>query len=584
MYTKISHGTNFMGAALYDAEGLSNTQKAQKAGKVELLETSNLLSIDAPGIAQEMQKVASYSRSQKPVWNISMSAPEGVRLTAEQWQQAAAENLRVMGVEPDRHQYAIYRHSDTQQDHIHILLNSVPVDGGPAVSRLYKAAKAKLAAPQIDRLVGIISHKGEGILDEIGRKLVTALTHRATDPDELKSDLAQAGVTAHYAQNVKGIYGITFQLIDRDHKPVKGSHLLIDGEKAKWSMLAAILEANRAEYQAEIEQLRQERNEAEKSREREERARKQAEQERDQARNQAPQVEIQEKVKEVVKPDPADKARIEQLEREKQVINCAKAEAEKARQIEEKARKQAEQERDQARNKPTKVEIQSNPADKAQIEELKKENHDLKNQLKLSNHLRTIAGVETTPEQRSSLLAGQSIRLNGLKGKNGLHDVHVTIEVTIEGSSTIAKPVFERIRSYDFVNPQAVSVPAIPQAATIQKSPSPKPATVSEQPVTTQKSPLPKVAPTQKPLPEPPTLDTSVVETMRQIMIKAAKNSKTWDVFSATLRAEGVKRQKLESGKFTYAYKNVQATAAELGFKSGEIKTLIEQRSQKIGR
>ena len=460
MYTKISHGTNFMGAALYDAEGLSNTQKAQKAGKVELLETTNLLSIDAPGIAQEMQKVASYSRSQKPVWNISMSAPEGVRLTAEQWQQAAAENLRVMGVEPERHQYAIYRHSDTQQDHIHILLNSVPVDGGPAVSRQFKAAKAKLAAPQIDHLLGILSHKGEGILDEIGRKLATALTHRATDPDELKYDLAQAGVTAHYAQNVKGIYGITFQLIDRDHKPVKGSDVLIDGEKAKWRMLAAVLEANRAEYQAEIEQLRQERNQAEKARESEEKARKQAEQERDQA----PQVTIQE----VVKSDPADKARIEELEREKLVSSSAKAEAEKARQIEEKARKQAEQERDQARNKPAKFEIQerevikSDPTDKARIQKLEKENRDLKGQLNLSSELRTIKGVETTPEQRTLLLAGQSIRLNGLTGKNGLFDAHVTI------SFTKASLTFESIRSPDAVRPQVVQT-----ANSVQAGPKP---------------------------------------------------------------------------------------------------------------
>lgn len=558
MYTKISHGTNFMGAALYDAEGLSNTQKAQKAGKVELLETTNLLSIDAPGIAQEMEKVASYSRSQKPVWNISMSAPEGVRLTAEQWQQAAAENLRVMGAKPENHQYAIYRHSDTQQDHIHILFNSVPVDGGPALSRQFKAAKAKLAAPQIDQLLGILSHKGESILDEIGRKLATALTHRPTNPDELKSDLAQSGVTAHYATNAKGVYGITFQVIDRDHKPVKGSDVLIDGEKAKWSTLAALLATNRAHYEAEIERLRQEHVQAEKSREIAEEGLKQAQQE------------------------------IKQVYEKRDLINHAFHQAEKARQ-------QAERERDQARNQPAKVEIQkkeiikSDPKDQARIRELEKENRDLKGQLNLSSQLRTIKGVETTPEQRALLLAGQSIRLNGLvHPSHGLYDAHVMIKTI---SPTEKRLSYKVIGAPDAVKPQvdsgsAVSTaPVMPQAVPIQKPLPLKPAVVPERPAHHPTPEVPQAAPTQKSLsPELPVLDIAVVEQMRQIMIKAAKKSKTWDGFSATLRSEGVKRQKLETGQFTYAYKNVQATAAELGFKTGEIKNLLEQRTQKIGR
>ena len=241
------------------------------------------------------------------------------------------------------------------------------------------------------------------------------------------------------------------------------------------------MEANRAEYQAEINRLQQERDQAEKSRESEEKARKQAEQERDQAFNQAPQVTIQE----VVKPDPADKARIEQLEREKLVSSSAKAEAEKARQIEEKARKQAEQERDQARNKPAKVEIQerevikSDPTDKARIQKLEKENKHLQNQLKLSNQLRVIRGVETTPEQRASLLAGQSIRLNGLvHPSHGLYDAHVTIKTSSPTEKSLA---FKPISTPDAVKPQVVTAPVVAQAAPIQK-PLPPPAMVPEQP------------------------------------------------------------------------------------------------------
>lgn len=312
MYTKISHGTNFMGAALYDAEGLSKEQKKQKTNKVELLQTKNLLSDDARSIALEMQKVASYSRSQKPVWNIAMSAPEGVKLTADQWQQAAVQNLMAMGVEPDRHQYAIYRHSDTNQDHIHILLNSVPVDGGPAVSRQFKAAKAKLAAPQIDQALGILSQKGESIQDQLSSRISYVLKEGVTNEDELSNYLDCVGVRVNYSRRLdNSVFGATFQLVDKDHKPVKGSKLRIDGKDASWNTIKARLDANRGAYEAEIAWLKEQMAEAEKARELAEKARKQAEQERDQAENKPVTIKEVVVVKEV--PDPADKAEIDRL-------------------------------------------------------------------------------------------------------------------------------------------------------------------------------------------------------------------------------------------------------------------------------
>lgn len=533
MYTKISHGTNFMGAALYDAEGLSQTQKAQKAGKVELLETSNLLSIDAPGIAQEMQKVASYSRSQKPVWNISMSAPEGVRLTMAQWQQAAAHNLRVMGVDPARHQYAIYRHSDTPRDHIHILFNSVPVDGGPAISRQFKAAKAKLAASEIDQALGITADKGQGIRDEISRRLASALASRPTTADELKSDLVRVDLRVEYATNQKGIYGLTFQLSDRDHEPVKGSAVKIDGKPAKWGTLAVHLEANRAEYEAEINRLRQDADratEAEKSREIAEKALKKAQQD------------------------------IQEVYEKRDLINEAFQQSEKAREIAERTLKQLINQRPLVKTVPEiKEVVKPDPKDKERIGQLERENQALTRRLQLSKQLEVIKGVATTPAQRASLLDGQCIRLNGLTGVHGLFDAHVMVSLS-EG-----KVKFERVPAPAAVKPQVIPIPVVPVVP-----------------------PEPQAAPTQKPLPpEPPTLDSTIVETMRQIIIKAATKSKTWDGFSASLRLAGVKRQKSETGKFSYAYKNVQATATELGFKTGEINALIdltEQKSLKIKR
>lgn len=261
MYTRISTGTSFGNAAEYNERGLSRAQQAQKAGKVELLATANLLSRDARGIAAEMQAVACRSRTEKAVWNISMSAPEGIRLTGEQWQRAAALNLTALGVDTTLHQYSIHRHGDTGHDHIHILLNAVPLGGGPALSRQFNARKARLAEPALTKALGLASRPktGAGLAEDIAGRLATALSRRPTTSEELAADLAAAGLRVTYSSNVKGIYGLTLALSDQDHHPVKGSAItMADGQRAKWATLAALLEANRAHYEAEINRLKQE--------------------------------------------------------------------------------------------------------------------------------------------------------------------------------------------------------------------------------------------------------------------------------------------------------------------------------------
>lgn len=269
MYTRISTGTSFGNAAEYNERGLSRAQQAQKAGKVELLATANLLSTDARGIAAEMQAVACRSRTEKAVWNISMSAPEGIRLTGEQWQRAATLNLTALGVDTTLHQYSIHRHRDTGHDHIHILLNAVPLGGGPALSRQFNARKARLAEPAITKALGLAIRPktGAGLAEDITDRLATALSRRPTTSEELAADLAAAGIRVKYSENVKGIYGLTLALSDQDHHPVKGSAIMLaDGQTAKWNTLAALLEANRAHYEAEINRLKQEKAAAEQRR------------------------------------------------------------------------------------------------------------------------------------------------------------------------------------------------------------------------------------------------------------------------------------------------------------------------------
>ncbi|MEG3843962.1 relaxase/mobilization nuclease domain-containing protein, partial [Microcoleus sp. herbarium14] len=249
MYSKISFGSSAGGAAQYNEEGLSKAQKAQKSGKTELLKINNLLSTDHKGIAAEMTYNAALSRSKKPVWNISMSAPEGIRLSDEQWKTAAELNLKALGAVPERFQYAIWRHSDTKNDHIHILLNAVPIDEGAALKRYHTGIKLKQAAPIIEQALQFnapTQGKGLGIRETIAEVLnSTFRENKPTTIGELVADLEKKGIVSNVKSNDNGPYGINFKI--GENKPVKGSAIELEGGgTAKWSNLDSLLSANRA--------------------------------------------------------------------------------------------------------------------------------------------------------------------------------------------------------------------------------------------------------------------------------------------------------------------------------------------------
>lgn len=342
MYIKVSTGTSFANAAQYNETGLSPAQRRQKAGKVESVATYNLLSSDARGIAFEMNNVASFGRSTQPVWNVSMSAAPGQVLTAQQWQASAEQYLRQMGADPAHHQIAIWRHQDTDYDHVHVLINAVPIGGGAALSRFYTGKKAQRIAGQIDKFLGLVAGKAKSVKVQIQEALATTLTERRpTSLAELVEDLSEVGIRCIPAMNAEGPYGLSFQVLGKDHHPVKGSAV---GYKCK--QVVERLEANRADYlreqaehiaeierlkkeldqkpptveiqqpaeayQVEIDRLRHERDEAYRKRNAMQEA----------FLNQAPKTIIKEVevikeievIREVVKSDPADKQQIESLQ------------------------------------------------------------------------------------------------------------------------------------------------------------------------------------------------------------------------------------------------------------------------------
>ena len=396
MIAKTVIGSTIGSALAYGAGELGERSRKEKAEKVDLLATYNLSAQagDSPklvhgAIADEMKAVVRDhpGRCQNPVWHTSLSMPTGQTLDVQTWQQAVAIYLQEVGIDAHRHQVAVFRHRDTAHDHVHIYANRVGMDGGAAIKTGWNYKANVKATRQIEQALSLTpltkESKRTSLNDHVAEKQVarevvaqalkSVLQHeRPTNLEELVSDLEKHRITAKIHSNSQGPNGVSFQA--EGHQAVKGTSV-----GYKFNQLSVLLDANRVQYESEINRLREEAGrvaEAEKAREMaekalkqaqqeiqevyekrdlirgafdraeearkgEEKSRQQAEQERDQAHNQPPQVLIQEKIKEVVQSDPADKARIEQLEREKQAISSAKADAEKARELAEKARREA---------------------------------------------------------------------------------------------------------------------------------------------------------------------------------------------------------------------------------------------------
>ena len=117
MIAKISKGNSHIGALRYDN---------QKEGS-EFLDT-NCSSNNPVHIAKEMGAIAaSNPRCKNNCIHISMSAPQGERLSNDQWIKANSIMLNEMGLEG--HQYSMTRHLDGNQDHVHITVNRIDDNG-----------------------------------------------------------------------------------------------------------------------------------------------------------------------------------------------------------------------------------------------------------------------------------------------------------------------------------------------------------------------------------------------------------------------------------------------------------------------
>ena len=238
MIAKTVTGSDFKGALEYGAGLRSDSTNKQAA----LLSVANVGSQDARQIAAEMQAVAARSsRIEQPVWHTVLAWAPDEQVDREQKLRAAALYCELMGASLERHQVAVYEHQDKDHPHVHIYINRVPMDGGPALRTDNNYARNVKATRQIREQLGMselptrrqttrdLDPSKEATRGHVRQVLTEVLANPAIRSlDQLVTHLQEKQIEATLKRDAKGmLVGTSFRY---QQTSVKGTDV---GVKAK---------------------------------------------------------------------------------------------------------------------------------------------------------------------------------------------------------------------------------------------------------------------------------------------------------------------------------------------------------------
>ncbi|WP_114085587.1 relaxase/mobilization nuclease domain-containing protein, partial [Nostoc sp. ATCC 53789] len=131
--------------------GLLNYLESQKDAK---LIGGNMGGNNARALAREFK----ISRQLNPeadrvVYHASLSLPDNERLDEPTWNELANRYLEEMGF--DSNQYVVYRHSNTEHDHIHICASRIRLDNGKIVHDSWDYKRSETIIRQLERDYGL---------------------------------------------------------------------------------------------------------------------------------------------------------------------------------------------------------------------------------------------------------------------------------------------------------------------------------------------------------------------------------------------------------------------------------------------
>ncbi|MBF9239871.1 relaxase/mobilization nuclease domain-containing protein [Hymenobacter sp. BT683] len=225
MIAKTITGSDFEGALTYGA-GLRHG-KEKGPSEALLLVVSNVIPGSPKEMAQEMKAMASRSRKvRKPLWHTVLSWAEGEELSQGQKVVAARRYCELIGAPVDRHQVVAYEHRDKKHAHIHVYLNRVPIDGGPALRTDNNFYRQPAITNQISQELGMqpiperrrsikdMDPEKESVRKQISQSLLKASGQVSRGGEEwLAAQLHQQQISVRYTHDKGGtLRGVSFEL------------------------------------------------------------------------------------------------------------------------------------------------------------------------------------------------------------------------------------------------------------------------------------------------------------------------------------------------------------------------------------
>ncbi|EJG1698312.1 relaxase/mobilization nuclease domain-containing protein [Vibrio parahaemolyticus] len=120
MKAKVNRGNGFRGLANYI---LDSVKGAELLG-------GNMSGKNSRELAKEFAVCRKLRPNiKRPAWHVSLALPAGENIDDSMWCNVAQRFLEEMGVDINMHQYFLGKHSDTNNEHIHIGLNRIGFNG-----------------------------------------------------------------------------------------------------------------------------------------------------------------------------------------------------------------------------------------------------------------------------------------------------------------------------------------------------------------------------------------------------------------------------------------------------------------------
>ncbi|MCY1266707.1 Large polyvalent protein-associated domain 7 [compost metagenome] len=111
-----------------------------------------------------------------PVWHCSLALPKGEQLDSNAWHQVCERHLQLMGIDTGNHMWVAVRHSDTEYDHVHLIVSRIGLD-----ATLWHGRNDVMAAIE----------STQTLEREFGLRLTTGLNSEPEHPKRTKGEAAK---------------------------------------------------------------------------------------------------------------------------------------------------------------------------------------------------------------------------------------------------------------------------------------------------------------------------------------------------------------------------------------------------------